>query len=327
MSSFNFLASVRAYFLVGIITAIAVPAHGQQSENFGQYRRIDPSTAVPTESTTSRTTPGQDIVLENCGAHLIDEIELSALVNGQLETIKVERGANVRAGDVIALIDETLAKIAIDESEARLELSQFQAADEVPIEAAFKEVQLRKTQFDRIVRLWMEKSIPEFEYLEKKFQHEIAELKHVNALNQRRMAEIEGKAEQAKLDAAREQLKRHSMLAPFDGQVFEIVKQRGEWVNAGEPVFRLARLDRVRIRGSVRYRDYDPHELAGREVVVSIPMARGRYVDLPGKIVFVASERISDTFEVLAEVENRQENGYWVISARHTEIIMRIKLQ
>lgn len=314
-------------FLGSWLCGEAASVQAQSSNEFTQFPRIEPGSAqlaVPSHAVAGRP---DEVVLEKCGAHLIDEIELAALVTGQLEIINVERGAHIKAGDVIAQINDTLARIAVEESQARTELAEFQATDKVPIEAAFKEIQLRKTQFDRIIDLWVKKSIPEFEYLEKKFQHEIAELKHVNALNQKHMAEIETQAEKAKLNAAKEQLSRHVLVAPFDGQVFEIIKQRGEWVNAGEPVFRLARLDRVRIRGTPKSSDYDPHELAGRPVIVSIPLARGRRVELPGQVVFVASERVSDTFEILAEVENMQENGHWIISARHTDIIMRIQLK
>ncbi|HMP80455.1 MAG TPA: biotin/lipoyl-binding protein, partial [Pirellulaceae bacterium] len=136
-------------FLGSWLCGEAASVQAQSSNEFTQFPRIEPGSAqlaVPSHAVAGRP---DEVVLEKCGAHLIDEIELAALVTGQLEIINVERGAHIKAGDVIAQINDTLARIAVEESQARTELAEFQAPDKVPIEAAFKEIQLRKTQFDR----------------------------------------------------------------------------------------------------------------------------------------------------------------------------------
>ncbi|TWT79831.1 macrolide transporter subunit MacA [Planctomycetes bacterium CA13] len=44
---------------------------------------------------------------------------------------------------------------------------------------------------------------------------------------------------------------RHQILAPFDGVVVEVMRRKGEWVKAGDPVARVVRLDRLRAEGYV----------------------------------------------------------------------------
>jgi multidrug efflux pump subunit AcrA (membrane-fusion protein) len=88
----------------------------------------------------------------------------------------------------------------------------------------------------------------------------------------------------------------------------------GEWVKPGDPVLRIIKIDRLSVEGRARATTYNPADLADRNVNVQVTLAGGRTAQFPGKIVFVGSEIGGDErYAVRAEVENRKENGQWVL--------------
>ena len=59
-------------------------------------------------------------------------------------------------------------------------------------------------------------------------------------------------------------------------------------------------------------------ELADGQVTVSVARQRGRTAQFTGKVVFVNPIiEANGNYRVWAEVDNRQENGHWLLAARH----------
>ncbi|HEY1068118.1 MAG TPA: HlyD family efflux transporter periplasmic adaptor subunit, partial [Pirellulales bacterium] len=81
----------------------------------------------------------------------------------------------------------------------------------------------------------------------------------------------------------------------------------GEWVNPGDPVVRILRIDRLRVEALLNARDFGP-EIAGSLVTLDVTMPGGKREQFPGKLVFVHPEiePVTGNFRVWAEVENRQ---------------------
>ena len=119
---------------------------------------------------------------------------------------------------------------------------------------------------------------------------------------------------QATVAAAEENIERRKIVAPFDGVVVDVLRQRGEWVDTGEPVLRLIRLDRVRVEGFFDASQFNPEEVSGRPVTVEIERARGQRVRLPGTVVFISPlVQAGNKYRVRVEVENHQHEGHWLL--------------
>ena len=119
---------------------------------------------------------------------------------------------------------------------------------------------------------------------------------------------------QAELDAAELAIERRTIVAPFDGEVVTINRHQDEWVSPGDPILRLVRLDTMHVEGAVEQSEYDPHEMQGCDVTVEVEMARGRKEQFTGRIIYVSSlVRCDGTYNVRAEVANRQEHGNWLL--------------
>ncbi len=126
------------------------------------------------------------------------------------------------------------------------------------------------------------------------------------------------------------------MISPLDGNILEIYKQAGEWVQSGDPICRIVRMNRIRVTGFVQAAEHDPSELDGRPVTVRAEFARGRIEEFTGHVAFIALERTSingqgygdlragptpqtnvvpgtGSYHVWVEVDNRAENGHWLL--------------
>ena len=130
----------------------------------------------------------------------------------------------------------------------------------------------------------------------------------------------------SRMKEVQERIRRHRLTTNFDGYIIKIERDALEWVNAGETVMRVARMDRLWVQGIVNSNDVNPHELMNRPVTITLKLARGESTDFEGKIVNVGLERSSNvTYMVKAEVQNRPIGGHWVLQPECT-VEMRIKL-
>ena len=121
------------------------------------------------------------------------------------------------------------------------------------------------------------------------------------------MARVTRGIRQAEAEQARLGIERRQIRAAFDGTIVELARRVGEWVQPGEKVLRMVRLDRLRIEVMLPPAT-DRRGLVGAAVVfepiVSDQTVAGR--NLEGKIVFVdvKAQPVTNQVRVWAEVEN-----------------------
>jgi len=79
-------------------------------------------------------------------------------------------------------------------------------------------------------------------------------------------------------------------------------------------VVHLIQVSRLRVEGFVEQQEVGPAEVGDRNVAVVVQLERGRQERFTGKVVFVDPRVQADgKYRVWAEVENRQENGTWLL--------------
>ena len=87
-------------------------------------------------------------------------------------------------------------------------------------------------------------------------------------------------------------------------------------MSPGDPLVQLVRLDRLRIKGFLNARDYAPGDVIDRPARVRVSLTGGRQEEFTGRVVFVSPKEEADgKFAIWIDVQNRQANGHWVLSA------------
>jgi len=263
-----------------------------------------------------------------CTVEYEDEIDLPALETGQLLQMNVKEGDSVAVGTMIALIDSKPLKLQLMQALVRKDNALQMAKDKTSVIAADKQIQLTGQRYETTKKL-EKKGARSFDELKTaQYEYEVAQLQRDAALVRQLEAKGEYKLEEARVIEVEERIKRHDIIPKFDGVVVERYKQAGEWVTAGEPVVKIARMDKLYVSGLVSNSNHNPSEVDGKDVVVTVELARNETMDFPGKIVGIGSKDVigkGNEYKVKAEITNKMKQGQWVLR-KETRVSMRIKL-
>jgi multidrug resistance efflux pump len=225
----------------------------------------------------------------------------------------------VAKDDLLAQIDDEVPRMQHEIAEFKLAVAKKQAEDDVDIRYAIKAADHAKAQYDGDVlsNEAYNKSVPRIQVDEHKLEWEKMLLATEKARKDQAVNKLQMGVSQAELNATAENVKRRKVTAPLEGVVSELTRHIGEWVQQGEPLMKLVRIDLLRVEGRVGARDYRPSELYGKQVDIVVEFAHGKTETFHGKIVFVSPVlESSGDFVVRAEVQNRRdENGFWVLTA------------
>lgn len=273
-------------------------------------------------------TSDEAVDLDICMVHLIRNIEIPARETGLLKERLVEQNDEVRQSQVIARIDDQVAQRSAELARFKETIARRTVEDDSKIQMAEKKMSLTSEEYKTNFNLYRKGSKTKFEAQRSLFQQEISALEHTAAIKEREMAEIQAQSEAVNVKAAEELIQRHVIESPLDGFVLQVYKEAGEWVNAGETIVRVGPLSRLRVHGTLDALQYDPGEVEGKPVTVTLTRARGRTVQFPGVVVLASLENQGGTsYQVIAEVENRRDpSGNRFLLLPGSTVQMRIHL-
>lgn len=109
--------------------------------------------------------------------------------------------------------------------------------------------------------------------------------------------------QQAVVDQLRDQLKKHTMIAPFDGYVVAEKTEIGEWVTRGQVVAEVVYVDEVDVEAHVLDTQIE-HVRIGTTVRVEIPALKSRIFVGEVKIITPQADVRSRTFPVKVRLKN-----------------------
>lgn len=251
-----------------------------------------------------------------CTVEYVDEVDIPALETGQLIELKVRESQEVPSGTEIAKTDDKLIRLQLLQSKITKENAEKIARDVTQIEAAEKQIQLTRQRYNTTVRLAAKGARSADEKLTAQYEYEVAKLQRRAARVRQDEAIGTALLEGARQSEVEERLKRHSIVCPFDGAVVQLFKHQGEWVTAGEPVAKVARMNKLYVTGLISNRHYNPDQVMNKEVVVTVRLAGNETMEFNGKITTIGLEDVrgnGNEYLVKAEIDNRMKQGQWVL--------------
>jgi multidrug resistance efflux pump len=134
------------------------------------------------------------------------------------------------------------------------------------------------------------------------------------AVHEMDVAKDEAFAAYSQLKQAEAKIERCKLKAPFGGVIIRVVREKGEWVNAGDSIVHLVRMDRLQVHGHIDADRYHWKDVKGRPVEVIVQLPGGGTHTVNGQIGF-ASPVVDDdgSFRVWAEIENTQVGDVWLM--------------
>ncbi len=283
---------------------------------------------VCAQDNSSFSSSDNNYVLRECTVVLIEDIDLPALESGQLTDIMVKPGTSVTKNQKVAQMNDTRSRRALEEAQLRHRIASEQANDSTEVNASFKRAELAKAEYDKTRKLRQTGSMSEQQTQRSRVSAQIARYEYDGARKLRDRAAMEAAAEMVTVQASQDSINRHAIKSPITGVVYEVNKDAGEWVTAGETVMKIARMDKLRVTRLVDGSQFHPQQLAGRKVSVKHITAGNREVEFTGEVVFVdPQKRLNNQFMLWADIDNRMitGSGFWVLQSGD-EVNMTIHL-
>ena len=178
----------------------------------------------------------------------IQTADVASQSSGNILEVRVHEGDRVRAGQVLAVIDDAVSRTAVDQATAAQE-SAKQAVD-----AAESDYALAVATQARYQALYEKKEISAMQYDQVKTRARSAQA-------QRDLARAEAKRATASLAEARVLLSHSRVEAPFAGLVTQKAVDPGTFASPGTPLFTLENTSRYRLEAMLNESEMAPVRL------------------------------------------------------------------
>jgi RND family efflux transporter MFP subunit len=247
------------------------------------------------------------LVVESVVLRLLEEAEVPAQEEGVVTELAVREGQRVKEGQLLAQIDDQVARLAADAAQAQYDIARAKASNDVRMRFAKKALEVARAELRRSTESVerFAKSVSQSQLDVEKLTVERNQLESEQANHEHEIAVLEMKATENELSAAQAQVERRQILAPFDGVIVQIYVRRGEWVEPGQKALRIVNVDRLKAEGFVMASQAGA-ELTSKSVALEIE-GIDQQASAAGTIVFVSPEMdpITGQVRVWAEIDNR----------------------
>jgi multidrug efflux pump subunit AcrA (membrane-fusion protein) len=269
------------------------------------------------------------ISLKLCLVSLIEDIQVPSLEQGAITSVEVVEGEFVTAGQLLAQIDDRQPRLDKLAAELQRSAALAKAEDDIEVRYAQAALQVADADLQRAVSIDSKSpgGVTQQEIEKLRLAKHRDELQIDRSKLEMQIAKMNADVHQAGVQAADDALARRRVVSPIDGVVVTLFHERGEWVDAGQPLMQVIRIDRLRVEGFLSADDFGPEEIAGRPVTVDVAQAGGRTVQFTGQVVYLSPlVQAGNKYRVRAEVENRSERGHPLLRPGMTAT-MHIHLQ
>jgi macrolide-specific efflux system membrane fusion protein len=250
----------------------------------------------------------EEIEVSDVLVKLIEQVEVPAREAGVLASVAVREGQMVEAGEQLAQIDDAAAKFEGRKAHLELMGARKLASNDVKVRFARKSAEVAAAELRRAVESEkrLAESVTDSELDQLRLLVERATLEIEQAQLDQELAETASALKENDVQFAEHAIAQRRVTAPLGGFVAEIHRRQGEWVQPGQPIVRILRLDRLRAEGLVDARGVRG-DLNGRPVKLRVEQG-GETAEFDGRIVFVSPEidPVSGQVRVWAEIDNRQ---------------------
>lgn len=236
-----------------------------------------------------------------------EEVAVPARDAGVLAKISAKEGQLVEVGDVVASLLDTDIRLAVERARLEAEIASRKSKNEVDLLYARKSTEVARAELKRSqdTNDKYPRTVSQSELDRQRLLVEQGELQTKKAEHEHGVAGLERDIRDNDYQIAKEQLDRRTIAAPLRGMVVEVLRRRGEWVQPGDSIVRIVRLDRLKAEGFL------PIKIAGldlvdRKVKLIATAAGERTVEATGQIVFISPEidPLNAQVRFWAEIEN-----------------------
>lgn len=245
---------------------------------------------------------------------LIEDVRVPAREPGVLVALDAKKGQSVRQDDLLGRVDNSDAQARKLIAENELKSAEEEAASDADLKAAEATIGVALAEYEgsKKIRERAAEAVSEFELRRLQLTHERSIYQAATARVKYAISQLTRAAKAAQLQAVNNEIERRVITAPLAGVVVDKYHNVGEWAQAGEPLYRIVQMDRLRVEGMVDADKFMPEQIEGRPVKIFVTTPDGKE-EFQGTIDFV-NQVVDPSGEYLihADFDNpRKPNGQW----------------
>jgi len=218
------------------------------------------------------------------------ETVVSAEVPGALLWFTPTEGQQVAPGTLLGVIDT--AQLALERAQARAQSAAVQSR----VSESGRQIQVLAVQrdfakraYERTQRLFVEHAATAQQLDQTEGEYRTLGERIAAARVQQQSAAGDARASDARVAQLTEQISRSRVMAPLAGTVLASYARKGEFVQPGQPLFRLANLDSLDLRAFVTEPQLTQLKIGAR-VQVSVDREKSDRLTVPGTVTWIASK-------------------------------------
>lgn len=219
-----------------------------------------------------------------------DEVTVSVLAGGQLESFVPVEGKKIARGAIVGVVDTTQVALELDQIVAQRSAVGARV-NEATQQSAVYEAQLGIAQrnYERTKRLFAQRAATAQQLDQAERDYRVVSAQIAAAHAARTSVAQEGVATDARVAQIRDRIKKSSIVNPLDGTVIATYVHLGEMIQPGQPLYKIANLDTLTFRAYVAESQLASLRL-GAKVTVQADRGDGQLFSSPGVIAWVASK-------------------------------------
>jgi HlyD family secretion protein len=218
------------------------------------------------------------------------EVVVGSEMSGQLQALVPLEGNHLTAGALVAIVDTSALVIQLQQA-ASQRTATGSRVNEISKQAGVLEAQrtIAARAYERQRRLFEQQATtaPQLDQAERDYRTLVAQIA-ANAA-QRQTASHDVAASDARVAQIRDQIRKSRMTNPITGTVLTTYAKAGEFVQVGQPLYKIANLDTVELRAYVTEPQLSQVKI-GRSVSVSVDVGKKERRSLPGTVSWVSSQ-------------------------------------
>jgi multidrug efflux pump subunit AcrA (membrane-fusion protein) len=239
----------------------------------------------------------------------IDEVEVPAQERGVIQELSATVGAMIEPGQVLGKVDDSAVRLDRDRIATELAIAIHRWENNLAVQLAEKSLGVAQAELTRAesANANQANTVSQTEVERLRFARDRAELECQQASYNVKEAALTVEQSRHELALVDLSLRKREIVSPTSGQVIEVLRSAGEWVEPGETVLHILNTARVRAEAMVDSNAVAA-DVSGRRIRVTLtsPGQPERQFDGRIELVDPRINVVSGEFRILAEIDNPQ---------------------
>jgi HlyD family secretion protein len=240
-----------------------------------------------------------------------DEIIISAQNNGNLIMFDIEEGKQLKAGELVGIIDTTSLVLQKQQSLAQkkvLAAKYLIIKSQLDVQSEqLKNLEREKT---RLEKLFQQEAATEQQYEDMKGKTDVALSQLQSIKTQFKSVDAENEVLKTQLNLIEDQLNKCRIINPVEGTVLEKYINNHELVTVGKSLYKIANLEKIELLVYVCGSQLSGLKI-GDSAIVFIDKSKNELMEFPAVISWISSE-VEFTPKIIQTREERVNMVYGV---------------